>query len=156
MRPRVLILFFITLFSLTGAAQQDTRMYRNAVGGRIEFGFGSWVGVSWKHLYTRHHATEVAVLFGNLTRVYDLEYHFNGNFPNSPNLQWVLGVGAAYATYKYFDTPEDFFLRPIIGIDARLKGTAINMGFDWRPLLHVSGEATTTRTRFSVPIRVTF
>lgn len=158
MRPLLILVLSLAIAGPAAAqeAARPARMYRNALGGRIEFGFGSWVGVSWKHLYTRHHASEVNVLFGNLTRAYDLEYHYNGNFPNSPNLQWVLGVGAAYATYRYFERPADLFLRPVIGIDARLKGTSVNMGFDWRPLLTVQGETESTRTRFSVPIRFTF
>ncbi|RYY89075.1 MAG: hypothetical protein EOO15_07160 [Chitinophagaceae bacterium] len=155
MRKALLSLFCLFVCSMA-SAQKGGRMYRNAIGGRAEFGFGSWVGVSWKHLYTRHHATELNLMFGGLTTVLDAEYHFNGNFRGIQNLQWVLGAGAAVALYKYYDRPNDFFFRPVVGLDARLKGTPINIGVDWRPLVTVNGGSNSTYTRFGVPIRLAF
>lgn len=157
MRPLLIpILLSALLLAQVPARAQKTPMYRNAVGGRLEFGYGSWVGVSWKHLYTRHHATEVAVLFGYLTQVLAAEYHFNGDFANDPNFQWVLGVGGAYARYKRDFGPHDFYLRPILGVDARFKGTAINMGFEWRPMFQLTNGGGNTLTRFSIPFRIAF
>ncbi|RYY94848.1 MAG: hypothetical protein EOO11_17055 [Chitinophagaceae bacterium] len=150
------LLLPVLLFSTVPAGAQKAPIYRNAVGGRLEFGYGSWVGVSWKHLYSRHHATELAVLFGYLTQVVASEYHFNGDFRKDANFQWVLGIGGAFARYKRDFAPNDFYLRPIIGVDARLPGTSINMGLDWRPMFRLTNGNSNTTVRFSIPVRIAF
>ncbi|GAA4322861.1 hypothetical protein [Flaviaesturariibacter amylovorans] len=156
MRKTLFLFLVLLLAAAAPVAAQKTPLYRNAVGGRLEFGYGSWVGVSWKHLYTRHHASEVAVLFGYLTQVLAAEYHFNGDFRKDPNFQWVLGLGGAYARYKRNFGPDDFYLRPIAGVEARFKGTAINMGIEWRPMFQLTNGGSNTLTRFSIPIRIAF
>ncbi|TCJ19658.1 hypothetical protein EPD60_00620 [Flaviaesturariibacter flavus] len=138
------------------ADAQDARLYKNAYGGRFEFGYDSWVGVSWKHLYTAHHGTELSVLFGTLTTVLNAEYQFNGRFKGVHSLQWVAGVGGALALYKVYDNPNDVFIRPILGIETKVKGTALDLGLEWRPMFNVSGNATNTAYRFSIPVRLAF
>jgi hypothetical protein len=149
---------FLLLLSLSAAGQEGTPepLYRNAFGGRFEFGYDSWVGVSWKHLYTRHHASELSVLFGDLVTVLNAEYHFNGRFKGVRSLQWIAGAGGALALYKVYDGPNDVFVRPILGIEAKVKGTALNIGVDWRPLFNVSGNGSSTAFRFSIPVRLAF
>ncbi|WP_460567094.1 hypothetical protein [Flaviaesturariibacter terrae] len=153
---RIPFLLVLCFFLYGSAAAQKAPMYRNAIGGRFEFGYDSWIGPSWKHLYTRHHATELAVLFGNLTTVLDAEYHYNGDFPGRTSLQWVAGISGALALYKYYNNANDFFLRPVLGIDVRFKGTPLNVGVDWRPMFRLTGRSSNTATRFSIPIRLAF
>jgi hypothetical protein len=156
MRRLLPAVFVLLSLSVAGQDSTPAPLYRNAIGGRFEFGYDSWIGFSWKHLYTAHHASEVAVLFGDLVTVFDAEYHYQGRFPGVHSLQWVAGVGGALALYKVYDSPNDLFIRPILGIDTRVKGTSLNLGLDWRPLFRVSGNARNTAFRFSIPVRLAF
>jgi hypothetical protein len=154
-RPLLLCLLLVSL-SAAGQEASPAPLYRNAFGGRIEFGYDSWIGVSWKHLYTRHHASELSVLFGDLVTVLNAEYQFNGRFKGVQSLQWIAGAGGVLALYKVYDGPNDVFIRPILGIETKVKGTALNIGVDWRPLIHHSGNGSSTAFRFSIPVRLAF
>jgi hypothetical protein len=156
MRRLLPAVFLLLSLSVAGQDSAPAPLYRNAFGGRFEFGYDSWIGVSWKHLYTRHHASELSVLFGDLVTVFNAEYQFNGRFTGVRSLQWVAGVGGVLALYKVYNGPNDVFVRPILGIETKVKGTALNLGLDWRPLFHLSGNGSSTAFRFSIPVRLAF
>ncbi|RYY66970.1 MAG: hypothetical protein EOO12_02580 [Chitinophagaceae bacterium] len=131
--------------------------YKNAVGLRVEFGTGNtWVGPSIKHFFNEHSAGEFQLLFGNHSTILDLEYQYHGTIAGAAGLRWFFGLGPALALYK---NGSDLYLRPIVGLDYKIPGAPLNLGFDWRPTFRAThGEFGDrfTAARFSIPMRITF
>ena len=152
------------------AAQKGTS-YENAVGMRLEVGsdFGTQVGISGKHFFNTHSAGEAQVTFGSHLTMIGVEYQYHGDIPNAEGLKWVAGIGPgvafskSYSVYDYYwghyyagGGGTDFIIRPVAGLDYKVKNIPLNFSFDWRPPFVVTHGTSFTAARFGMAFRYTF
>jgi hypothetical protein len=156
-------------FSQNSQAQNSTASkkssigtyYTNSAGVRLEFGsgYGTLFGFSGKHFFTDHHAGEAQLLFGTGVTLLDLEYQYHAPIVGTDGLQWYAGAGMALAfSNGDFESSGStaFLLRPIGGLDYKFANGPINLSFDWRPALQLSGGSHFTAGRFGLAARYVF
>jgi hypothetical protein len=165
----VMVLAVAILFATSEKANaQKGTSYKNAMGMRLEFGsnYGTLVGVSGKHFFDEHSAGEFQALFGKRLTMLGAEYQYHGDIQNAAGLRWIAGAGAGVAFTKkssYYDYywghtyasggATDFFLRPVMGMDYKVKDVPLNLTFDWRPVFSVTHGTDFEAARFGVGLR---
>lgn len=123
-----LVLILIVFGMFESNAQTN---YTTALGLGIDFGDGqTLVGPSVKHFFTNEHAGMAEVAFGDNVTFLTLLYEYHGGFPNASGLQWFAGAGPSIA---FFDGDTEFLLRPVVGLDFKIKDVPLAFSFDWRP-----------------------
>lgn len=141
----------LTLFLLvlaTGIFSVRGQVYEGAAGLGIGFGDGSTLaGFSGKYFVAENHALQGELLFGNITGL-NLLYAYHDIFSGTQTLQWFAGggIGALFGSGD-----SDIGLRPLIGLDYKIKGVPLGFTFDWRP--YISFDEGSEAGRFGIGIR---
>lgn len=160
------VLFPLALFvASTFLLQQNTiaqkkgegSSYTNAAGMRIELGsdFGTLVGFSFKHFFSEHAAGEMQLLFGrNNSIILEPEIQYHGDIANAEGLKWYVGFGPGFAFASGGES--DVLLRPMVGLDYKIKQVPLNFAFDWRPSFAVTHGSHFTPARFGIVLRYAF
>ncbi|GET28501.1 hypothetical protein [Prolixibacter sp. SD074] len=129
--------------------------YNDAAGMRIEFGskYGTFAGFTFKHFFDATNAGEAQLLFGDGFTLLEVEYQYHGDIPNAPGLKWFFGFGPGFA---FGNDATDFLLRPVGGLDYKIKNVPLNFTFDWRPAFVVTHGTDFNAARFGLGLRYAF
>jgi hypothetical protein len=156
------IAFFASVLTANEASAQrksTSADYSNAVGLRIDFGTGTYFGFAGKHFFNPQGAGEVHLLFASGATMLGAEYQHHFDIPSVDGLKWYVGAGMGFIFYKsYFGYGggTGVAIRPVGGIEYQVSGAPINIGFDWRPMILVSGGSGFEGGRFGLAARYTF
>jgi hypothetical protein len=147
----LLAIIAIAVFSGRSVAQSG---YKTAVGLGIDFGEGATlVGPSIKHFITSKDALQGEVLFGNDATWLGGYYQYNQSFNKASELKWYIGVGPQVALY---DGGSSFFIRPMAGLDYKIREVPLSLNFDWRPAIGLDDGSDFEPGRFGLGFRFTF
>ncbi|WP_207420298.1 hypothetical protein [Desertivirga brevis] len=149
---KLLLLFSLTaLLSVTGAKAQD---YKTAVGLSIDFGTGATlVGPSIKHFFNPADAVNAEIIFGGNSTLIQGFYQHHWPLKDAQGLKFYLGGGPGVNLYEGGST---FILRPMAGLEYKIKDAPIALNFDWRPGLFLyDGGSEFEAGRFGIGIKYT-
>lgn len=141
------------LFSLsTNVHAQD---YKTSLGLGIDFGTGpAWVGPSVKHFFNKNAAIQGEVLFGGNSTLIQAFYQHHFPVKEASNLNFYVGGGPGIELYGYGST---VLLRPMAGLEHKLKEAPLTFNFEWRPTLFLyDGVNEIEPARFGIGIRYSF
>ncbi|WP_411031770.1 hypothetical protein [Spongiimicrobium sp. 3-5] len=153
MRKLLTLTIAVLLFGIVTSNAQSN--YTTALGLGIDFGDGqTLVGPSVKHFFTEEHAGMGEVTFGDNVTFLTILYQYHGQFPNASGLTWFAGAGPSIA---FFDGSSDFFLRPVVGLDFKIRDVPLAFSFDWRPWIFFGDSNDSFEAaRFGLGARYTF
>jgi hypothetical protein len=152
---KLLLLFFLASFYFVNNAQaQRSGATANSAGITIDFGDGSTlVGPALKHFFDRNNAGQFELLFGNGGTYLAAYYQYNAPIQNAGGLQYYIGVGPALG---FGNGNTDFYIRPMAGLEYKIRNTPLNLAFDWRPAFYVGDNSEFTAARFGLGLRFSF
>ncbi|MDP3467078.1 MAG: hypothetical protein Q8S11_02010 [Daejeonella sp.] len=153
MKSALNLVVLVILFSLsTKIHAQD---YKTSLGLGIDFGTGpAWVGPSVKHFFNKNAAIQGDVLFGGNSTLIQAFYQHHFPVKEASNLNFYVGGGPGIELYGYGST---VLLRPMTGLEHKLKETSLTFNFDWRPTLFLyDGVNEIEPARFGIGIRYSF
>ena len=163
MRKLFTILSLVAVFA-TASTNVNAQNYKTGLGLGIDFGDGpTLVGPSLRHHFSRNTALQAEVLFGGNTTVIQGFLQYNAPVKGAAGLDWYLGGGPKVQIYdknRYFfdDNYTAVYLVPMVGLDYKLSGAPLAIGFDWRPSIYVGDNSFlgTEAGRFGVAFRFIF
>lgn len=137
----LLMLSFATIYSYS----QD---YKNALGLKFSYAYGTGAGLNWKHTLGESRAFELSVGGGNgvlwLQGFYEFQHELNiGGLGEGFKWYWGLGadVGKFSSNYVYGNTTYSSFFAGvdgIIGVEYTLPNFPLNFALDTGPTLRVT------------------
>lgn len=147
-----LLLVLALGISQTSFAQRRTTSSRSSGGGgndyntglgvRVDFGTGgAWFGFDAKHFFSGHDAGEASLLFGTGLTILGLDYQYHGDISGAAGLRWYAGMGLMLGFASGGGTTA-FGLRPQGGLEYKISGAPIALGFDWRPIIYLNSNVT--------------
>lgn len=152
---KIIYLFLIEFtlcFATTKTFAQSS--YKTAVGLGIDFGDGStMVGPSIKHFFNEHNAFTAEVLFSEGYAGAGAYYQYHHSFKEARELKWYLGIGP---DVLFNDRGALFTLRPMAGLDYKIKPVPLSLTFDWRPYFILDNRLYIATARFGIGIRYAF
>lgn len=154
--PAMLILALNLLIANTASAQKVSgTTYNTGLGIRLDLGNGAtFVGPAVKHFFTPTNAGEFSVLFGNHTTLIGAEYSYNAAIANAGGLMWNAGFGPQVALYSGdYGGGSDVFIRPFAGLEFKVPGAPLDLGFDWRPIIQLTHGSDFEAGRFGLAFR---
>lgn len=131
-------LFSATLLfsSTSGVKAQD---YKNAVGVGLEFGYGqAFGGPTYKHFFNARSAFQGEVLLTGGGAMMQAFYQYHLPIKNASGLRVYFGGGPGL--YVVPGLASFFSLRPMAGLDYKVKQTPLTLNLDWRPVLLVEDD----------------
>jgi hypothetical protein len=142
----------------------NAQNYKTGLGLGLDFGDGrTLVGPSLRHHFSRNTALQAEVLFGGNTTVIQGFLQYNAPVKGATGLDWYLGGGPKIQIYdkkRYFfdDNYTAVYLVPMVGLDYKLSGAPLAIGFDWRPSIYVGDNPFlgTEAGRFGLAFRFIF
>lgn len=139
-------------------AAQRGASYENGLGLFIDAGNGgTFVGPHLKHYFNSNDAGQVNLLFGNNTTIVGAEYTYNAPISGAGGLKWNLGVGPQVSFYSNHGFSQtNFAIRPIAGLEYKVDGAPIAIGFDWRPWWNLTHGSNFEAGRFGIGFKYTF
>jgi len=160
MKHSFLILTLVVLLgsaSFQQAAAQSGAPYNTAFGLFLDLGNGgTWVGPHIKHYFTEKDAGQAMVLFGDHTVTIGAEYSYNKDIPGAAGLRWNVGVGPQVHFFSYEGFSQtDFSIRPEAGLEYKINGTPLAVGFDWRPMWGLTHDGGFEAGRFGLTFKYT-
>ena len=124
----ILLFLAAACWTVNASAQSG---YKTAAGLFLDLGNGgTYVGPSVKHFFDDNDAVQGMVLFGNHVTAIGVEYSYNKLIPNGGGFIWNIGAGPQVA---FSSGTTAFLLRPQAGVEYKVPGAPIDLGFDWRP-----------------------
>lgn len=151
---KLIILPLLAVTFLFFGNQAKAQTYQNSVGLNIDFGDGSTlVGPAIKHFFNKHDAIQGELMFGNSATFIGGTYQYNAPVEGAKGLNWYLGAGAMAG---FGNGDSAFYIRPVAGLDYKLKDVPFDLAFDWRPTFQVSDGSEFTAARFGLGLRFTF
>ncbi len=150
-----IIYLFLTGLTLCFASKTFAQSsYKTAIGLGIDFGDGSTiVGPSIKHFFSEHSAVEAEVLFSSYFTVVGAFYQYNHSFKEAKELKWYLGAGPQILLN---DRGAGFAIRPMAGLDYKIKTLPLNFTFDWRPIIIIGSFPEFGAARFGLGVRYAY
>lgn len=156
MNPKTFLKVFFCLAAVFSSVHfaQAQAPYKTGVGLLIDVGDGgTLVGPQVKHFFDAHQAGEASLQFGNGLTLLQLMYQYHQPVEGAEGLQWYVGLGGALGFPKYGDNTL-FAIVPAAGLDYKLKGTPIDLFFDWRPKFMIyKSENEFNAARFGIGLR---
>jgi len=149
------------------ASAQRGASYQNGLGLFIDAGNGgTFVGPHFKHYFNANDAGQINLLFGQNTTILGFEYSYNKPISGARGLKWNIGVGPQvefhsdkyrYHGYEYTGkSTTDVSIRPMLGLEYKIPGAPIAMGFDWRPWWRLTHGNNFEAGRFGIAFKYTF
>ncbi|TWR25305.1 hypothetical protein FPZ42_11880 [Mucilaginibacter achroorhodeus] len=148
-----LFLLFAVAFLYFGNSAYAQRGSTSA-GLTVDFGDGATlVGPALRHAFTRNDYGQAELTFGGDRTYLAAYYQYQGRIRNSGGLDWYLGIGPQLG-FGHGNT--DFYIRPMAGLDYKLRGAPLDLSFDWRPAFYVGDNSDFTAARFGLGFRFVF
>ncbi|MFL5787972.1 MAG: hypothetical protein ACJ748_07960, partial [Flavisolibacter sp.] len=146
---KVFIAFLLIAFSTFRSFAQEYPEYKTSIGLQIHVGidYGNLVGVSAKRFVSKHGVLEARFQYGNLTKLFGIEYQYHGKITPVPGLKWYAGIGPTFESSKtvYYDwnginygTSNSLNFTPTMGLDQKFKRLPLNISLGWRPSFLIS------------------
>lgn len=160
MKRSLLILTLAVVLMSTAfqkASAQSGAPYNNAFGLFLDLGNGgTWVGPHLKHYFTSNDAGQLMVLFGDHTVTIGAEYSYNKDIPGAEGLRWNVGAGPQVHFFSLDGWSQtDFSIRPQAGLEYKISGAPIAVGFDWRPMWALTHGSNFEAGRFGLTFKYT-
>ncbi|RYE33839.1 MAG: hypothetical protein EOP42_07995 [Sphingobacteriaceae bacterium] len=154
MNRTIYVLITVLAFCFATSRTFSQSSYKTAVGLGIDVGDGSTiVGPSIKHFFNEHSAFEAEVLFGNHYATVGAYYQYNRSFKEAKELKWYLGIGPDILINN---RGAAFALRPMAGLDYKIKTLPLSLTFDWRPYFFIDEGVYIATARFGLGVRYAF
>jgi hypothetical protein len=140
------------LGSITKTQAQD---YKSSLGLGIDFGSGAtFVGPSYKHFFNARSAFQGEVLFASGSSLIQAFYQYHLPIKEAPELKFYFGGGVGF---NIVQGGSAFLLRPVSGLDYKLKQAPLVLNFDWRPVLILVDEVSAFEpARFGLGLKYSF
>jgi hypothetical protein len=133
---QTIILSLTSVFLLFAGFTSHAQDYKTAVGLHLDVGNGgTFVGPHIKHFFDEKGAVEGSVVFGNGATILQAFYQYHGDISGADGLKWYLGGGPSVA---FGNGSTEFLLRPMTGLDFKIKDVPIALAFDWRPWISLA------------------
>ncbi len=160
MKSPFYLVFLAIFFALnTNVNAQD---YRTSLGLGIDFGNGiTLVGPSVKHFFNKNAAIQGEVLFGGNSTIIQAFYQHHFPVKGAPNLNFFVGGGPGInfggSGVNPYDNESAVLLKPMAGLEYKIKEAPLAFNFDWRPTLYLyNGWSEIEPARFGIGIKYTF
>lgn len=139
-------------------AQRRGTSYENGLGLFIDAGNGgTYVGPHLKHYFNENDAGQVNLLFGNNTTVLGVEYSYNEPIDGANGLKWNIGIGPQVEFYSHDHFNQtNFSIRPMAGLEYKVPGAPVALGFDWRPWWTLTHGSNFEAARFGIGFKYAF
>ncbi|GAA4308617.1 hypothetical protein GCM10023143_16090 [Compostibacter hankyongensis] len=148
------VVLVIGLSSGKTFAQNTSSSYRTGLGLGVDFGDGAtMVGISGKHFFTDHNVGEANLMFFNGGAGINVLYEYHSDITGAAGLKWYAGLGPELLFGKHY---TDFDIRPLIGLDYKIRAAPFALSFDWRPLFSLTHGTDFLAARFGLGIRYAF
>jgi hypothetical protein len=146
------VFFLLSLMAIISITSVNAQNYTTAAGLHIDFGSGgTYVGPSIKHFFTENSAAEAEVVFGNSVVFITALYQYHGDIPDASGLQYYFGAGPSVG---FGNSNSAFYIRPVGGLDYKIKDAPIALNFDWRPSIYIGNNGDGfTAARFGLGLR---
>src|SRR5690606_1061135 len=110
----------------------NAQSYKNAVGLGLDFGNGpTLVCPSFKHFFNAQGAGQVELLFGGNSTRLQAFYQHHGAISGAEGLKWFVGGGPGLIFFRVGGYDQtNFLLIPQAGLDFKIPGAPIQLGFD--------------------------
>lgn len=143
------------VFLLALSMNVKAQSYKTSLGLGIDFGNGAtMVGPSIKHFFSVDDAIAGDILFGSNSTLIQAFYQHHFPVKGAAGLKFYVGGGPGVNLYEGGST---FIIRPMTGLDYKVKDAPIAFNFDWRPGLFLyDGGSEFEAGRFGLGIRYTF
>lgn len=146
-------MFIFCVLNLKTYAQ--TSSYKTAVGLSTDFGNGTTiVGPTIKHFFNEKNALQGEILLGGNFFSLGVFYQYHRSFKEAPELKWYLGVGPQ--VFLDGDADAIFAIRPMVGLDYKIKTLPLSLNFDFRPIVYVGEGFYFEAARFSLGVKYAF
>ena len=153
-------LFILTFVALSLSFGANAQSYKNSIGLGLDFGDGATlVGPSFKHFFNANSAIQPELLFGNGVTRLQAFYQYHQGIKGAQGLNWHIGGGPGvnfYDSKRYGNADAQFLLMPQAGLDFKIPGAPIALGFDWRPTAYIGDYSGFEAGRFGFGFRFTF
>jgi len=145
-------------FFAMNLSNANAQSYKTALGLGLDFGNGSTlVGPSIKHFFSATGAGQAEVLFGGNSTRLQAFYQYHGAINGAQGLKWYVGGGPGLNFFSAGGFSQTtFLLIPQAGLDFKIPGAPIQMGFDWRPTAAIGDNSDFEAGRFGFGFRFTF
>jgi hypothetical protein len=126
--------------------------YNTGVGVRLDIGEGgAYFGLVGKRFFSDLGAVEAHLLFSDGTLLLGAEYHHHFALPLFPGTKGYIGAGPGLGLGN--GTPS-VLIRPVAGFQYTLDILPVNLAFDWRPALQLTGGSSFEPERFGLSARL--
>lgn len=148
MKKMMLVCFAV----VAGLVSANAQSYKTGIGLGFDFGEGlTFVGPTVKHFFNDKNALEGDVLFANGATMVTGLYQYHGNIADAGGLKYYIGGGPSL---QFGGNNTFVALRPVGGLDYKVKNAPIALNFDWRPALwFYSGSTDFAPGRFGMGIK---
>ena len=146
--------FCLTVILLGLISEVNAQNSKNSVGLGLDFGAGStFVGPTYKHFFNAKSAFQGEVLFASGSALIQAFYQYHLPIKEAAGLQFYIGGGPGFLV----SGGSAFLLRPMTGLDYKLKQTPLSVNLDWRPVMIFVDEVSDFEpVRFGLGVKYTF
>ncbi len=129
--------------------------YKTAAGLEMDFGRGTTLaGPTLKNFFNNHSALQVEALLGSNYFSLGAFYQYHLSVKKESGLKFYLGLGPEY--FLGLRNDAGVLLRPMAGLDYKVKKLPISITFDLRPTLLLSSYSKFEVARFGLGARYAF
>jgi hypothetical protein len=146
---------FTLAFLFTLGSKAYAQDYKTSLGLGIDFGTGAtMVGPSVKHFFNPASALQAEILFGGNSTLIQAFYQHHFPVKGATGLNFYVGGGPGVNLY---DGGSTFVIRPMTGLEYKIREAPIAFNFDWRPGLFLyDGGSDFEPARFGIGMKYTF
>ncbi|MVN21129.1 hypothetical protein [Mucilaginibacter arboris] len=155
MKKPLLLITLILIVFVPNSKLFAQSTYKTAVGLGIDFGNGgATVGPTIKHFFNDKNALQGEILLGDGYFSLGAFYQYHQSFKEAPELKWYLGVGPQ--VFLDGDANAAFALRPMAGLDYKIKTLPLSVNIDFRPIVFISDGLEFEAARFGFGLKYVF
>lgn len=125
--------FLVCIAVAIGFFSANAQSYTTGIGLGFDFGEGiTYVGPTIKHFLNEKGALEGDVMFAKGSTMVTAMYQYHGSIADEGGLKYYLGAGPSL---QFGGSNTYVAIRPVGGLDYKVKNAPLSINFDWRPAL---------------------
>jgi hypothetical protein len=158
MRKQFIFILFTMLLTAGSGLTASAQLYNTGVGARVGF----FNGLTVKHFMQEGRAIEGIIATRWNGFILTGLYEWQREFPDVNNLEWFVGAGAHFGTWRdgrgrFADENVSVFgLDLIIGVEYTFDEIPFSASLDWKPAFNLIGRTSWWGDGLALSIRYTF